>query len=216
MHPGIQLAINTAYMDRNPAAGADRALGHRVRPVRVDCPCSRTLLYPLWRARDSPICRTGSAQGWAKPMSAANLPLTGSGRRPQLSAGGPGSARLPGPRRCHLSESPRRPAVILLRCSASWWSWDSGAGCGSLRTLTMGDRFRAPDAGGDRPRAEPSRRERAGPSAAPSGEQRPSNTACPRGRSVLRYSVPANPCNLAPPVTAPVGAWRAEGAPLKP
>ena len=33
----------------------------------------------------SPTCRTGSAPGRAKPMSEANLPLTGPGRRPQFS-----------------------------------------------------------------------------------------------------------------------------------
>ena len=84
----------------------------------------------------------------------------------------------------------------------------AGAGCGSLPALGTGRQVRARGAGGDGCPPKP-KREARGPRAAFSAEQRPANTVRPTGQSVFCCCVPANPCNSAPPVIAPVGARRA-------
>jgi hypothetical protein len=91
----------------------------------------------------------------------------------------------------------------------------AGTGCGSLRTLAAGDRFGRSARAAVAARRSP-KREARGPSAAPSAEQRPSKHCPPMGQRVFRKRVPANRCNSASPVAAPVGARRAAGVTLKP
>lgn len=123
-----------------------------------------------------------------------------------------GRAFLTGPRRrhCDVRCGVRRPGGRGLRpCRMLLLT---AGRCGRSPPVTgSGDRL-----GRRSPRAEaPSERRAASepPSAQSSARQ---NTVRPMGQSVFRCCVPAIPHCSAAPAAAPVGARRAEGAPLKP